>query len=193
VGIGFVPDVGGTYLLSRAPGLIGLRAAMTGAPISGADAIAMGLADHYVPHAVLAAFAQAVVTDGIEAALTAHAVQPPASPLVAQRGWIDKCYAGDTVAEIVESLREHGSTEANDAAAVIATCSPTAVAVTLRAVRRAANLGSLEEVLRQEYRVSCATLRNHDLVEGIRAQLIDKCLVQLKIARDPPGLLGFAT
>jgi len=26
----------------------------------------------------------------------------------------------------------------------------------------------------QEYRVSCASLRSHDLVEGIRAQLVDK-------------------
>jgi enoyl-CoA hydratase len=174
VGIGFVPDVGGTYLLSRAPGLIGLHAALTGAPLSGADAIAMGLADHYVPHAMLTAFTQAIIDDGIEAALTAHAEQPPASPLVAQRGWIDKCYAGDTVAEIVDRLRDHGAAEAHDAAAVIAARSPTALAVALRAVRRAAILGSLEEALRQEYRVSCATLRSHDLVEGIRAQLIDR-------------------
>jgi enoyl-CoA hydratase/isomerase-like protein len=48
------------------------------------------------------------------------------------------------------------------------------LAVTLRALRRAAHLGSLEEVLRQEYRVSCATLQSHDLIEGIRAQLIDR-------------------
>ena len=50
VGIGFIPDVGGTYLLSRAPGLLGLHAALTGAPFAGADAIAMGFADHFVPH-----------------------------------------------------------------------------------------------------------------------------------------------
>ncbi|MGB7871284.1 MAG: enoyl-CoA hydratase/isomerase family protein, partial [Mycobacterium sp.] len=40
VGIGFIPDVGGTYLLSRAPGSLGLHTALTGAPFSGADAIA---------------------------------------------------------------------------------------------------------------------------------------------------------
>ena len=50
VGIGFIPDVGGTYILSRAPGLLGHHAALTGAPFSGADAIAMGFADHFVPH-----------------------------------------------------------------------------------------------------------------------------------------------
>jgi enoyl-CoA hydratase len=48
------------------------------------------------------------------------------------------------------------------------------LAVTLQAVRRAAKLATLEEALRQEYRTSCAALRSHDLVEGIRAQLIDR-------------------
>ncbi len=36
VGIGFIPDVGGTFILSRAPGLLGLHAALTGAPFGGA-------------------------------------------------------------------------------------------------------------------------------------------------------------
>lgn len=61
VGIGLIPDVGGTYILSRAPGLLGLHAALSGAPFSGADAIALGFADHYVPHEKLEAFTAAVV------------------------------------------------------------------------------------------------------------------------------------
>ncbi|MGV0745023.1 enoyl-CoA hydratase/isomerase family protein [Mycolicibacterium sp. XJ870] len=174
VGIGFIPDVGGTYLLSRAPGALGLHAALTGAPFSGADAIAMGFADHYVPHDKLADFTEAVVTDGVEQALKAHAVEPPPSPLLAQRTWIDDCYAGDTVADILAALRSHEAEPANNAANLIATRSPVSLAVTLEAVRRAAKLDTLEDVLRQEYRTSCGALRSHDLVEGIRAQLIDK-------------------
>ncbi len=173
VGIGFIPDVGGTYLLSRAPGALGLHAALTGAPFSGADAIAMGFADHYVPHDSLAEFTEAVVNDGVEHALAAHAIEPPASPLLAHRDWIDTCYAGDTVADILAALREHG-TAAGDAANLIATRSPVSLAVTLQAVRRAAKLDTLEEVLQQEYRTSCASVRSHDFVEGIRAQLVDK-------------------
>ena len=64
VGIGFIPDVGGTYLLSRAPGGLGLHAGLTGAPFGAGDAIAMGFADHYVPHAALESFVAAVVADG---------------------------------------------------------------------------------------------------------------------------------
>ncbi len=174
VGIGFIPDVGGVYLLSRAPGSLGLHAALTGAPFSGSDAIAMGFADHYVPHDKLDKFSQAIVTDGVEQALAAHAIEPPASELAAQRDWVDECYAGDTVADIVAALRGHDAEAAHDAADLIATRSPVALSVTLAAVRRAAKLDTLEDVLTQDYRVSCASLRSHDLVEGIRAQLVDK-------------------
>lgn len=174
VGIGFIPDVGGTYLLSRTPGRLGLHAALTGAPFSGADAIALGFADHYVPSAELELFTAMVVAEGPEAAVTAYAQDPPPSQLAAQQDWIDDCYTGRTVSDILAALRGHDEAAADDAANLIATRSPVALTVTLAAVRRAAKLDSLEEVLAQEYRVSCASLRSHDLVEGIRAQLVDK-------------------
>jgi enoyl-CoA hydratase len=174
VGIGFIPDVGGAYLLSRAPGSLGLHVALTGAPFSGADAIALGFADHYVPHDKLDKFSRAIVTDGVERALSIHTIEPPPSQLAVQRDWIDECYAGDTVADIVAALRGHDAGAANDAATVIATRSPIALSVTLEAVRRAAKLDTLEDVLTQDYRVSSASLRSHDLMEGIRAQLVDK-------------------
>lgn len=182
VGIGFIPDVGGTYILSRAPGLLGLHAALTGAPFGAGDAIAMGFADHFVPHEKLAEFSGAIVADGVEAALAAHAAEPPASQLLAQRNWIDECYAGETVGDIVAALRRHaaapanhtGGTAAGDAADLIESRSPVSVSVALEAVRRAAKLDTLEDVLRQEYRTSCGSLNSHDLVEGIRAQVIDK-------------------
>ena len=88
-----------------------------------------------------------------------------------------ECYAGDTVEDIVARLRAfqgNGAGPANDAANLIASRSPIALSVTLQAVRRAATLETLEDVLQQDYRVSSASVRSHDLVEGIRAQLIDK-------------------
>ena len=174
VGIGFIPDVGGTYLLARTPGLLGLHAALSGAPFTGADAIAMGFADHFVPHDLLAAFLATAIADGPAAAVAAHAQEPPPSPLLAQRDWIDECYAGDTVSDILAALGDRGGERATKAAELISSRSPVALAVTLEAVRRAGTLTSLEDVLRQEFRTSCASLRSHDLVEGIRAQLIDK-------------------
>ena len=174
VGIGFVPDVGGTYLLSRAPGLLGVHAGLTGAPFSGSDAIAIGFADHYVPHQALADFTETIAEHDIDAALDRYAVTPPISDLVAQRVWIDECYAADTVADIVAGLRAYDAGPAKDAANLIDSRSPLSLSVTLEAVRRAAKLDNLEDVLRQEYRVSSSTLRTHDLVEGIRAAVVDK-------------------
>ncbi|MCV7381914.1 3-hydroxyisobutyryl-CoA hydrolase [Mycobacterium alsense] len=174
VGIGFIPDVGGAFLLSRAPGALGLYAALTGAPFSGSDAIAMGFADHYVPHSELGAFTAAIIAEGVDGALARHAVEPPPSELAAQRDWIDACFSGDTAQDIVAALRAHGSQPAAAAADLIATRSPIAVSVALEAVRRAAKLETLEDVLVQDYRVSSASARSHDLVEGIRAQIIDK-------------------
>lgn len=174
VGIGFVPDVGGTLILSHAPGLLGYHTALTGANFDGADAIAMGFADHFVPHYQLADFRSAVVDDGIDAALAAFATEPPPSNLAAQRDWIDHCYSNDTVTDIVDALRAHAAGPAVDAANLITTRSPVCVSVALEALRRAAKLDTLEDVLRQEYRTSCAALRSHDFVEGIRAQVIDK-------------------
>ena len=174
VGIGFIPDVGGTYLLARTPGLLGLHAALTGAPFTGADAIAMGFADHFVPHDRLDAFIAAATVDGPAAAVAAHAEEPAPSPLLAQQDWIDACYRGETIPDILAALRDRDDEHASKAADLIASRSPVALAVTVEAVRRAGTLTSLEDVLRLEFRTSCAALRSHDLVEGIRAQLIDK-------------------
>ncbi|WP_058043192.1 enoyl-CoA hydratase/isomerase family protein [Streptomyces roseifaciens] len=173
-GIGFVPDVGGTYLLGLAPGELGTHLALTGAVVGAADALLCGLADHYVPSELLpelvAGLAQAPVHD----VLAAHVRQAPPGVLDAQRQWIDRCYAADTVEEIVDRLQGSGVPEAREAAGTLAAKSPTALKVTLAALRRARELGPLERVLEQEYRVSCAALVSPDLVEGIRAQVIDK-------------------
>nr|BBX79961.1 hypothetical protein MFLOJ_37480 [Mycobacterium florentinum] len=77
VGIGFIPDVGAAFPLSRAPGALGLHAALTGGPFSGADAIAMGFADHYVPHTDVRAFTRAIIAEGVANALARHAIEPP--------------------------------------------------------------------------------------------------------------------
>ncbi|MBY0288549.1 MAG: enoyl-CoA hydratase/isomerase family protein [Mycobacteriaceae bacterium] len=174
VGIGFIPDVGGTLILSRTPGLLGLHAALTGATFGAGDAIAMGFADHFVPHDAIPAFKEAVIADGVDAALAAYAAEAPPSQFLAQREWIDRCYAEATPLEIVAALRAEDAGPATEAADLIEAKSPTSVSVALEAVRRAAKLDTLEDVLRQEYRTTCGALRSHDFEEGIRAQVIDK-------------------
>ncbi|MDT8913208.1 enoyl-CoA hydratase/isomerase family protein [Amycolatopsis sp. PS_44_ISF1] len=172
-GIGFVPDVGGTYLLSRAPGGLGLHAGLTGAQLSGADAIHCGLADHYVLADRLPDLFDALATHTPDAALALVADPPPPSALAEARSWIDHCYAADTVEGILDRLRDAGG-PAIAAAKELEGKSPTTLKVTLRALRTAAALPDLEAALTREYRVSHHALTTAELVEGIRAQVIDK-------------------
>ncbi|MFF5979247.1 enoyl-CoA hydratase/isomerase family protein [Streptomyces olindensis] len=173
-GIGFVPDVGGTHLLARAPGECGTHLALTGNRAGAADALLCGLADHYVPSASLPRLLDSLTELPASEALAGLVRTPPQGALADQRDWIDTCYAADTVEEIVDRLLAHGDPAAKEAAETLLTRSPTALKVTLASLRRARALGTLDRVLEQEYRVSCAALGTPDLVEGIRAQVVDK-------------------
>ena len=172
--IGFVPDVGGTYLYSRTPGELGTHLALTAATMTGADAIALGLADSFVESTQLESLADALKRMPAAAAIAEHASTVPPAPLLAERAWIDECYAGNDVATIIDRLQTSSVTAADDAAAAILAKSPTALRVTLESLRRARDLRTLEEVLEQEYRVSLRMVAGHDVIEGIRAQVIDK-------------------
>jgi enoyl-CoA hydratase len=173
-GIGFAPDIGGTYLLALAPGELGTHLALTGAQIGAADALLCGLADHYMPSAALRHFVADLAEMPVEQAVARHVQPSPPGELAGRREWIDASFAADRVEEIVQRLFAHGDPAAKDTAETLLTKSPTALKVTLAAVRRARRLGALEPVLDQEYRVSCAALSTPDLVEGIRAQIIEK-------------------
>ncbi|MEU5772272.1 enoyl-CoA hydratase/isomerase family protein [Streptomyces venezuelae] len=173
-GIGFVPDVGGTYLLGLAPGKLGTHIALTGAQLSAGDALRCGLADHFVPSSSLPRLIADLAEAPVRAVLGRYVEDAPPGRLADERQWIDHCYAAETVEGIVERLEADGSRAAKEAAATLLGRSPTALKVTLEALRRARELGSLEAVLNQEYRVSCAALASPDLAEGIRAQVIDK-------------------
>ncbi|AUG80753.1 3-hydroxyisobutyryl-CoA hydrolase [Kitasatospora sp. MMS16-BH015] len=169
--IGLMPDVGGSRLLGRAPGEIGTHLALTAAAMTGGDALYCGFADHFVPSAALPELLAAA--DPV-AALPEYTAEAPESPLAAQRAWIDECYAADTVEEIVARLQAAGLPEAKEAAELILAHSPTALKVTLAALRLARRHADLAETLTQEYRLSVHALTHPDLPEGIRAQVIDK-------------------
>jgi enoyl-CoA hydratase len=175
VGIGFTPDVGGTWLLSRAPGELGTHLALTSDRMDAADAIHCGFADHWVSRDRRAELMAALASTDADAALAALAGPAPGvSRLAAQRGWVDACYAADTVEEVLDRLRAADAPEAREAAERIAALSPTALKVTLRAVREARGDQCLEDTVAREFRVSARSLAGHDFPEGIRAAVVDR-------------------
>lgn len=195
--IGFSPDVGGTWLLARAPGELGTYLALNSASMGAADAIDTGFADFYLPSELLPHLYQALaeradpgspaeivmlfdetppvpgtVDDAPDAAAPTPAELLPS--ITARRPWIDACYSAETVPEIISRLRARPEAEAHTAADELEALSPTGLTVTLASLRAAAELPSLREVLEQEYRVCAWLIAQPDLVEGIRAQVIDK-------------------
>lgn len=167
--IGFFPDVGGLWFLSRAPGELGTHVALTGLPVSAADAVLLGLADRVVD----ADDPLPLVEELLDGRGPAPGGPAPEAPLQRDREWIDACYAGDDPAEILRRLEEHPDPAAREAGAVLASRSPFAVAVTLEALRRAAAL-DVHEVLAQDRALGPTFARHPDFAEGVRALLVDK-------------------
>jgi enoyl-CoA hydratase len=176
--IGFFPDVGVLGLLARAPGELGTYLALTGAPVGGADAVVLGLAD------------VVVASSGKDAALAALRADPgrgsdalaevvgddggaDAAWLPGQREWVDECFAGDDAAVVLDRLLGHDLPEAREAGELVAARSPHSVAVTLEALRRAASM-DVHEVLAQDLVLGAPFARHPDFVEGVRAQVVDK-------------------
>jgi len=177
--IGFTPDVGGTWLLGRAPGRFGEYFGLTGGTMNGADAVYLGFADHFVPSDRLDALREALAyradpTGPAEIVLLFDETPEP-TELPASREWIDDAFSESTVAEIVARLQAQGTTDAAAIADLLEGLAPTGLAVTLDAVREARALPDLRAALEGEYRrVMWFVTQHPDLVEGIRAQLVDK-------------------
>lgn len=174
VAIGFVPDVGASWLLSRAPGELGTRLALTGTPVGPGDALVLGLADRFVRSERVPALLAALETHDVEDAVRVAQTDPPASDLAVERAVTDAAFAGGDVMAVLDRLRRSADAVTRELAATIERRSPLAVAVALASLRRARALPSLAAALDQEYRVSRQSSQHPDFVEGVRAQLVDK-------------------
>ncbi|MET4637794.1 enoyl-CoA hydratase/isomerase family protein [Mycetocola sp. 2940] len=176
--VGFSPDAGCTHLLSRAPGHVGTYLALNGATMTGPDAVACGFADYYVPSDLLRHLYQALgerADPGSPAEIVLLFDEtPPPSELLARRIWIDRCYSGDSVADILERLGSEADRDARHAADELTRYSPLALTVALAAVREARRLGTLRASLELEYRVASWLADQPDWTEGIRAQVLDR-------------------
>jgi enoyl-CoA hydratase len=180
-GIGYYPDIGATWFLPRLPGETGVFAALTGARLKAADALALALATHYVPSAMrigLVAALEAAELDeqggAVEATIAAFESDPGPAPLAPRRRDIDRLFAGDDVEAIVARLEAERSEWAAEQGKLLRTKSPTSLKRTLRALREGASL-SVEQALARELGFSVACLDSgSDFYEGVRAVIIDK-------------------
>ncbi len=176
--IGFMPDAGGSHLLGMAPDELGIYLGLSGNRFGAADALGCGFADLMVPSAALPALTGALEAcadaAAMERCLGRYAIQPAPGPLDALRATIRACFAGDTIEAILDALAHEPDPWAAQTLAELKTRSPTSLKVTLRALRNARAHADLASTLRQEYRIACRAIREHDFVEGVRAAVVDK-------------------
>ncbi|WP_395599804.1 enoyl-CoA hydratase/isomerase family protein [Pseudomonas sp. B19125] len=186
VAIGYFPDVGGSYFLSRIPGELGVYLGVTGVQIRAADALYCGLADWCIDSAKLAELDQKLdhlqwqdsPLKDLQGVLAKLAVQQlPDAPLAALRPAIDHFFALPDVPSMVEQLQQVTVADSHEwalsTAALMQTRSPLAMAVTLQMLRRGRRL-SLEQCFALELHLDRQWFERGDLIEGVRALIIDK-------------------
>lgn len=180
VNIGMFPDVGGSHFLSHAPGRLGWYLGLTGATIGAADALYVGLADVFVPSTELDAL-EALVASTPGGAL-AQAIRDFAAPFAAQAGGselqahrelIDRCFSAGSVMEMMAALEQDAAPFAHKALAAMRQRSPLMMCVTHELLERGAQL-DVADCLRLERALVRRTFEHGEILEGVRALVIDK-------------------
>jgi enoyl-CoA hydratase len=181
VGLGFFPDVGGTWLLSHSPGEIGTYFGLTGQTMNGPDAIYARFADAVVPsnqlpvlRNVLTEVRPGTASSEVGALIDDFATGESAGPVAANEPRIDAWFGHDRMEDIFAALQRDGSELARATFRTLNEKSPRGMVVTLKLLRLARASSSLEQCLAREYRAALEVFQSDDFREGVRAAVIDK-------------------
>ncbi len=177
-GIGFYPDVGGSYFLPRMEGKTGIWLALTGARLKAPDAYALGIATDYAPSDQHEQIKARLVEDAKRADDVAVIVDsltgtPEDGQVPAQQAVIDHCFGADSVESIIENLREDDGDWARKQKKILKTKSPLALKITLRQMSEGQNL-NFRAAMQMELGLSLKFLAGNDFYEGVRALLVDR-------------------
>ena len=172
--IGFIPDVGAGYFLSRLPDEMGMYLGLTGGRVGLGDALAAGLMTHAVNRDDFDGLIERLAEgEAPEKALPSFARKAAPGPLQSHRRHIATFFSAGSVEAILERLDRDGSDFARETAQVIRTRSPTSLKLVFRQLRTARAL-DLKQCLAMEFRLAVRVLKAHDFREGVRAALVDK-------------------
>lgn len=176
VGIGFFPDVGGSYFLPRLPRHMGYYLGLTGARIRAGDAHEAGIATHVMAADRLTALIEALAAEmDTDAVLNRFNDPTMVAEAVVDHNEVERLFSSDTLNGILTTLSavEKDSQLAAAAIKAISRNSPTSVAVAFRQINMGADK-TLADCMRMEYRILVRMLNGPDFYEGIRAVIVDK-------------------
>lgn len=180
--IGFYPDVGGTYFLPRLPDYTGYYAALTGARLSPADCLHLGLITQYIPSDAFADVIHALSQTPMDAenakplvdeTLKQFCRNPGASEIARSQENIAKVFSQSTVSKIIEEVRTSQDQLLTSSYDQLQKKSPTSLKVTFEALNRARTM-DFDACMQQELIMTTHFLNTHDFMEGIRALIVDK-------------------
>ena len=175
VGIGLVPDVGGSLLLAQAPGRLGEYLGTTAARMGPADAIHAGFADTYIPRSQWPDLISTLCESGDTAAIQTRSEEPPQGVMSALSGRINAHFSGEGLRDIVNSLKAEDSNFADDTLKRLMRNSPLSMACAIEMIHRLRRTNvTIREALELEYRYTYRAMEHGDFLEGIRAAVIDK-------------------
>jgi enoyl-CoA hydratase/carnithine racemase/putative ubiquitin-RnfH superfamily antitoxin RatB of RatAB toxin-antitoxin module len=187
ISVGLFPDVGGSWLLAKAPGRTGVFLGLTGAHIGASDAILAGMADHALASENFEALCQQLQSTQWQAqysdyqrmtdVLDGLSIQAlPVGPLREHFDLIQRTCQGyelESIAAKVAALAEHEDPWlARAGKTYLAGCPATARLTWI--LWRCARQLSLADVFRMEWGVAIECAASGTFTEGIRSLLIDK-------------------
>lgn len=174
-GIGLVPDVGGSLLLARAPGWLGVYLGITAGRMDPGDAILAGFADHYIPREGWPDLIEMLEASGDATHVARHSRPPPRGAMRPLLPGIDRHFGAGTLGDILTGLRAADSEFARDSLQAMGRNSPLSMACTVEMIRRLRRPdATVRDALKREYRFTWRAMAEGDFLEGIRAQIIDK-------------------
>ncbi len=174
-GIGLIPDVGGTLMLALAPGRLGEYLGTTGYRMNAADAIYAGFADSFVPEEHWRDLIATLEAEASTEAIVATATDPGPAPLADHQEYIDDHFSGETLGDIFKLLEQSEDAFAKDSLERLSRNAPLSMASTIELLHRLRGPSiSIAKALDLEYRFTSRALEHGDLLEGIRAAIIDK-------------------
>lgn len=173
-GIGLIPDVGGSLLLSQAPGRLGEYLGVTGYRMGPGDAILAGFADYYIPEANWPDLIAVLQDSGDWDAIDRTARPEPDAKIALEIPHINEHFGGETLRDILRSLDHKADDWSTATREALNRLCPISMASTVELVHRARARDRMDEALRAEYRFVHRIVERGDLREGIRAAIIDK-------------------
>ena len=172
--IGLIPDVGGSFLLTRAPSNLGYYLGITGTQMNAADAIYSGFADSFIEKDEWPNVIDDLEKSGDASVLQKFSKNPGESQLATNKKFFEAAFESKKLSKIAKFLSESEHPLAHLAYQKIMKNCPIAMTYTLEMLSRLTPTSKIEEALNLEYRFTSRAQELGSFQEGIRAAIIDK-------------------